>query len=398
MFCPKMDLKDAIGLHSGIYGRSVFMVIQAGAYNMASRREFVSKHTITQRMESGVPEYEAEVDEVVSLSGKAGDSSAEGEPLKGNFLSTLAYTKYGRLSDDLEGIGNGGKEIAALRAGRMTDLERVGAIEKGISDDFEDMNYSMQFQTLNHLFRIFFGKQDKVNWQDMLWGSQASGGYQTMNIKESYEESEMTSFSTQGVVQTADGRELSFDLHVGMSRSFYQETNLSFLQQNRVMLDPIVVHLEQDVDAVSDQTFYFDLDADGAEEEIASLKAGSAFLALDKNEDGKINDGSELFGAMTGDGFSELAQYDLDGNGWIDEADEIFDKLKVWSLDKDGNPQMFSLKESDIGAICLASAPTQFSVTDELNEARAMVRRTGFFLRESTGTAGAVQQIDLAAV
>ena len=41
---------------------------------------------------------------------------------------------------------------------------------------------------------------------------------------------------------------------------------------------------------------------------------GSGYLALDKNGDGTINDGSELFGTRNGDGFADLAQYDEDGN------------------------------------------------------------------------------------
>ena len=176
-----------------------------------------------------------------------------------------------------------------------------------------------------------------------------------------------------------------------MSRSFYEETNLSIIQQKPTLLDPLIINISGNVDAVSDQTFYFDLDADGEKEEIASLNPGHGFLALDKNGDGEIGDGSELFGALSGNGFEELAAYDLDGNGWIDEADEVFDKLRVWSLDENGNPQMFSLRESDIGAICLASAPTQFSITDELNATRGVVRQTGFFLHESSGMAGSVQ-------
>ena len=63
---------------------------------------------------------------------------------------------------------------------------------------------------------------------------------------------------------------------------------------------------------LSDQTFYFDLDADGKEEEISVLN-GSGYLALDKNGDGVINDGSELFGTKNGDGFADLARYDEDG-------------------------------------------------------------------------------------
>ena len=34
--------------------------------------------------------------------------------------------------------------------------------------------------------------------------------------------------------------------------------------------------------------------------------------------------------------FYDLAEFDLDLNGWIDEADPIFDKLKIWSKDSAG--------------------------------------------------------------
>ena len=77
----------------------------------------------------------------------------------------------------------------------------------------------------------------------------------------------------------------------------------------------------------------FDIDADGEEESISYLQGGSGYLALDKNGDGVINDGSELFGTKSGDGFADLAEYDADGNGWIDENDPIFDKLLIWAKD-----------------------------------------------------------------
>lgn len=371
------------------------MIIQSSAYNMESERRFTSKHAVSASLTQGLPQ-DADEDCIVQFPQQEKAGVSEKGIIKGSFLSTLAYTKYGQLADETETVGS---NIPAVRQGRMSTLERVGAVQKGTAETFDSMNLGMQFSALNYLFRIFFGSTHQdANWQDMLWGSATSGGYQTYSFTETYEETEMTTFETTGKVITEDGRELDFNLSVGMSRSFYQETNAYMIQEKRPMIDPLVIHLDGNPDAVSDQTFYFDLDADGTLDEISSLNAGSGFLALDKNGDGIINDGSELFGAMTGNGFAELAEYDLDGNGWIDEADEIYDKLAVWSLDEDGNPRLFSLRESDIGAICLASAPTQFSLTDELNNARAMVRSTGFFFHESTGMAGSVQQIDLAAV
>ena len=145
-----------------------------------------------------------------------------------------------------------------------------------------------------------------------------------------HEETENTGFATQGTVKCADGREINFNLNVTMSRSFqeYHEENVRMMEVS--MCDPLVINLDGNIAELSDQTFLFDLDGDGQKDEINRLGAGSGFLALDKNGDGVINDGNELFGTKSGNGFADLAAYDTDHNGFIDEGDEIWDKLKIW--------------------------------------------------------------------
>ncbi len=208
-------------------------------------------------------------------------------------------------------------------------------------------------------------------------------------------EEEVTEFSSAGIVKTADGREISFNVNVEMSRSFEQYME-HYTSEEVVLRDPLVINLDSAPANISDQTFFFDIDADGKEDEISMLGKGSGFLALDKNNDGVINDGSELFGALTGNGFKELAKYDDDGNGWIDEADEIFNKLKVWTKDENGKDVLLSLKEADLGAIYLNSVSTEFSVNNvETNQQNAQVRSTGVYLKESGGS-GSIQQIDFA--
>lgn len=163
-----------------------------------------------------------------------------------------------------------------------------------------------------------------------------------------------------------------------------------------MLVDPLVINLDCAVAEVKDMKFYFDLDADGEEEEISELGAGSGYLALDKNGDGVINDGSELFGTKSGDGFADLAAYDVDKNGWIDEADEVFSKLKIWTKDEHGENKLLDLKEAGVGAIYLGSADTRFSLNnEETNATNAVIRKTGVYLRED-GTAGTVQHVDLA--
>lgn len=180
-----------------------------------------------------------------------------------------------------------------------------------------------------------------------------------------------------------------------MSRSFqeYYENTISYKRTS--MCDPLVINLDGNIADLSDQTFLFDIDGDGKEDEINRLGAGSGFLALDKNGDGIINDGSELFGTKSGNGFADLAAYDTDHNGFIDEGDEIWDKLKIWVMDENGNQQLYSLAEKGIGAICLQNASTNYTLADDQNEAKGMVRRTGVFLYEN-GNVGTVQHVDMA--
>lgn len=208
-------------------------------------------------------------------------------------------------------------------------------------------------------------------------------------------ETENTSFSTMGTVRTADGREINFNLELEMSRS-YMEHFTYMKEETAVFTDPLVINLDTNVASISDQKFLFDIDNDGKEEEISYLNKGSGYLALDKNGDGKINDGSELFGTESGDGFRDLAAYDKDRNGWIDENDEIFDKLKIWTKDEDGTDRLISLKEAGVGAIYLGNVSTEFALKgQENNNTNGVIRSTGLYLKES-GEAGTMQHIDLA--
>ena len=208
-----------------------------------------------------------------------------------------------------------------------------------------------------------------------------------------FAEEETTSFSTTGVVQTADGRNLSFNVDLEMSRSFamqYEEIS----KQSYIFTDPLIINLDSNVASVSDFKIGFDIDSDGKEEQVSFAGEGSGFLALDKNGDGKINDGSELFGTKSGDGFKDLAAYDEDGNGWIDENDDVFGKLKIWTKDKDGRDVLSDLKEMNVGAIYLGNVGTKFSLNDEMNVTNAVIRKTGVYLRES-GEVGTVNHVDL---
>lgn len=206
-------------------------------------------------------------------------------------------------------------------------------------------------------------------------------------------ESEKMSFSAKAIVKTADGREINIDAQLSMSRKLIQQTSLS-VKAGDALIDPLVINFNGDIAGLSDKKFSFDLDADGKTEEISMLDSNSGFLALDKNGDGKVNDGSELFGPSTNNGFKELSAYDKDQNGWIDEKDDVYQKLKVWTVSSDGSKSLISLKDSGVGAIYLGSSKTEFSMTGEDNQKNGQIAKSGFYLNEN-GSAGIIHEIDL---
>ena len=123
-----------------------------------------------------------------------------------------------------------------------------------------------------------------------------------------------------------------------MTRVYVEQTDISLRLGDAVKQkkDPLVINFNGSAAQLTSTKFSFDIDTDGTTENISFAAPGSGFLALDKNHDGKINDGSELFGPASGNGFKELAAYDQDGNQWIDENDAVFSRLKVWSKDGEG--------------------------------------------------------------
>ena len=212
---------------------------------------------------------------------------------------------------------------------------------------------------------------------------------------ETHYEAEQTTFSAEGVVKTADGREIRFNLDLSMSREHLEQSDVSLRLGDAVKKDPLVINFGGTGAQLTDTKFGFDLDADGKTDQISFVGAGSGFLALDKNADGKINNGSELFGPASGNGFQELAAYDQDKNGWIDENDAVYSQLKVWSREGSGTDVLSTLAQKKVGAIYLGNVSTPFDIKNGQNQLDGQVRSSGVYLNEDGG-AGTVQQIDLA--
>lgn len=268
----------------------------------------------------------------------------------------------------------------------MSGAQETKQIENVSSAEQKNKPERVKMEVLTQLLRWMFVSRNSLNvGMDKV----------TTESHFSYQETQEASFSTEGRVVTSDGREISFSVDVSMSQSFTQTMFTQEFGMVPTMCDPLVINMDADYAEVTDQKFYFDLDCDGEKEALSTLAAGSGFLALDKNGDGIINDGSELFGPTLGNGFVDLSQYDLDGNGWIDEADDVFERLEIWIPNADGSSTCYKLKDKGIGAICLQNVGTDYSLKNEKNETNGIIRSTGVYLMEN-GRAGTIQHLDLA--
>ncbi len=298
----------------------------------------------------------------------------------------------------------GESSVQSIATGDVTEYEHQYAIERlvgGVIDKNvvvnhierkEDIKFSDQNDSASSI-----SDSKKPNLQTRMIATQTSE-IKLMQTKIHFEEQNIQ-FASSGEVTTEDGRVINFSLDMSMDKSFLsrieQETIVQRWQERINLTDPLIISLEGKIPQLSDATFEFDLDSDGKMENISFVNPGSGFLAFDKNSDNIINNGSELFGPGTGNGFEELAAFDEDQNRWIDENDAVFSKLSVWTRDENGEDLLVSLKDAGIGAISLDNAATMFNMSESDNNLKGQLKSTGVFLFEN-GNIGSVHQIDLA--
>ena len=269
-------------------------------------------------------------------------------------------------------------------------LERVFGIKIKTFDSADlstDTSVSEDLQKIER--NATFGNRSGTPADNADWGMEYEYHEQRTEI-------ETTRFAAEGIIKTEDGKSFEFKLSLEMTRSYSERIDVAFQAGNAArQKDPLMFNFAGNAAQLANQRFEIDLDNDGTLENARFAAQGSGFLVFDKNEDGKINSGKEMFGPSTGDGFGELAVHDSDQNGWIDENDPIFAQLKVWTKTAEGSDVLRTLKESNVGAISLGRLATPFSIKDADNSLMGQVRSSSVYLTDD-GKAGTVQQVDLA--
>lgn len=142
---------------------------------------------------------------------------------------------------------------------------------------------------------------------------------------------------------------------------------------------PIVIHLERDLPRFSsaERGVMFDIYATGTELQTAwpLESAETGWLVLDRNGNGAIDDGGELFGnhtklttgAQASDGYEALAELDANGDGWVDASDPGFGRLRLWrDTRRDGRTAPGEL--SPLAAVGVARLSTDAHVSKKVDK------------------------------
>ena len=207
-------------------------------------------------------------------------------------------------------------------------------------------------------------------------------------LTQTYCEHQTLQVHTQGYVQTQNAR-IAINLEASISHTLIRKQEV----KSSDFIDPLIINYAGELPQLENKTFAFDIDSDGTSDQISSLQQGNGFLALDRNENGIIDDGGELFGTQTGNGFAELGLFDSDNNLWIDENDPILNRLRIWSRDEHGE-HLVALGEVGIGAIYLGHTASAFTYKNDMAN-MARLHSCGIFLYEN-GSAGTITQLDFA--
>jgi hypothetical protein len=129
---------------------------------------------------------------------------------------------------------------------------------------------------------------------------------------------------------------------------------------------PLILDLDGDGVETLGQDFYihFDHDKNGFAERTGWVGADDGLLVLDRNGNGRIDNGGELFGNHSGtgpapaNGFAALAEFDSNRDGRIDASDAAFANLRVWKAANSNGltdaGELLTLQQAGVGSLSLS--------------------------------------------
>ncbi len=191
----------------------------------------------------------------------------------------------------------------------------------------------------------------------------------------------------------------------GRNRGIDPATATYFRQGRIPRKDPLALDLDGDgietIGASQASAILFDHNGDGRLTGSGWVKPDDGFLVLDRNGNGTIDNGSELFGVDTPlpsgrfatTGFEALSSVDTNSDGVVNGNDGYFSALRVWrDLNQDGVSQAEELQS--LASLGIASIYIK-AQDDRVDLANGNVRTATGVFRRTDGTTGAAYNLEL---
>ena len=202
-----------------------------------------------------------------------------------------------------------------------------------------------------------------------------------------------------GVKNVGSNDEIDSDVNGdGISKANVTYTDATFLESGEhdmswdATITPIVIDLGGDgIKTIARADFHgsFDLLGNGHAIQSGWVSGDDGFLAIDSNHNGRIDNISELFGgAEKGSGFAKLANFDSNGDGFVDAHDDQFAELRIW---RDAN----SDGVTDAGELLSMSAAGVTSLTVHYTELPFLDANDNLHLERSSATLASGKSVDM---
>jgi hypothetical protein len=281
-------------------------------------------------------------------------------------------------------------------------LDRNG---NGIIDDAREISFAADDeQALTDLEGLRFWDTNKNGFLEA--GDDDFGRFQIwrdLNQNGISETNELFSLSALGIKSlnltlNLTGDELVSDSNVLFATSEFHRTDgttgligdvsFAFDPEDPMIAPPIVFDLDNDgagLVTLESSNTRFDMNGDGVADKTGWIKSGDAFLALDRNDNGTIDNIDEISFVKDKEGaktdLEGLAAFDSNGDGVLNGDDAHFVKFRAW-VDSNGNGttdagELLSLAEAGIASISLTGTPTGETPKTGMN----IVYNTGSFTR-----------------
>jgi len=263
---------------------------------------------------------------------------------------------------------------------------------KDFDDSFADLSFELDNLTSNAEVNNIYESQQVGMEGYVTIAGQHFNADDMLNVKQWQTHKQSLTYQMQGQFEL-DGQSLLVDYSFALTSEHTQYQHLEMSAS--ALKDPLIIQFSQQGLGQIIDTQGFDINSDNKLDTLPVFSGDVGYLVYDKNQNNKADNGGELFGPKSGDGFADLALLDSNNNGFIDSDDDAFEEIYIWQPEADDlAEQWLSLAEANIQAISTSAIATPFSFYNDNNEVSAQLRQSSFALSDA-GIGYGVHQVDV---